>query len=118
MAMRIAVSSTGGGMEGEVSEHFGRCPEFVIVESEGAKIIKVERADNPYFQNHVQGAVPKFISSLGVNLMITGGMGPRAIEMFNSLGIDVIFGVSGRIGDVVERYLKGGLKSDENICEH
>ncbi|MEM3556024.1 MAG: NifB/NifX family molybdenum-iron cluster-binding protein [Candidatus Micrarchaeia archaeon] len=116
--MRIAISSDGGGMEGYVSEHFGRCPEFVIVESEGKEIKKMERVDNPYFNNHIPGEVPKFISSLGVKLMITGGMGPRAIEMFESLGVEVIVGVSGKIKEVVERYLKGELKADENICRH
>jgi predicted Fe-Mo cluster-binding NifX family protein len=116
--MRIALSSSGGGIEGEVAEHFGRCPEFVIVESKGGEIIKVERVDNPYFQNHVQGAVPKFISSLHVDLMITGGMGSRALAMFESLGIKIIFGIQGRIKDAVEKYLKGELKADENVCKH
>jgi len=118
MEMRIAISSMGGGMEGEVAEHFGRCPEFVIVESDGKGVKKVERVNNPYFGSHIPGAVPKFISSLGANLMITGGMGSRAVEMFESLGIKVIVGVSGRIGDVVEKYLRSELKPDDNICEH
>lgn len=116
--MRIAVSSNGGGMDGEVAEHFGRCPEFVIVESEGKEVKKMERVDNPYFKNHIPREVPKFISSLGVEVMITGGMGPRAIETFKSFGIEVIVGVNGRIKEVVERYLKGELKADENLCRH
>lgn len=116
--MRIAISCNGGGIEGEVAEHFGRCPEFVIVESEGKEIKKVEKVDNPYFHSHVPGEVPKFISSLGVNLMITGGMGRRAAEMFESLGVDIVVGASGKVKDVVEKYLNGELKPAENICSH
>ncbi|MFH1448386.1 MAG: NifB/NifX family molybdenum-iron cluster-binding protein [Candidatus Micrarchaeota archaeon] len=116
--MKIAVSSNGGGAGGEISGHFGRCPEFVIFDCENTGIIGVEQVQNPYFKEHVPDAVPKFISSLNADVMIAGGMGPRAVEIFGSMGIKVVLGTSGNIKKAVEAYLSGELVPDENTCTH
>jgi predicted Fe-Mo cluster-binding NifX family protein len=55
----------------------------------------------------------------GVNLIIAGGMGSRAQELFAEKGIKVVVGVSSDAPEnVVENYLKGVLSSGENICDH
>ncbi len=115
--MRIAVSSKGGE-NAEVSDHFGRCPEFLVFDCKNRNIVEVEHVSNPYFKNHVPGAVPGFISSLKADVMIAGGMGPRAVEMFSSAGIKVVLGASGDIKQTVEAYLSGDLIQDENACKH
>lgn len=60
---------------------------------------------------------PKVFSKVDISIkqqraevIIAGGMGPRAIEFFNQLGIEAITGASGRVADVVNSYLKGELK--------
>jgi predicted Fe-Mo cluster-binding NifX family protein len=109
--MRIAVSADSKqGLDSVVSPHFGRCPYFVLVNLEGQAVGKVQEVDNPFFGNHQPGQVPGFIASLGANVMLTGGMGGRAILFFEQYGIEGVTGAYGTVRQSVERYLGGELK--------
>ena len=105
------------GLNGQVSQHFGRCPSYVIVDVEGNEIKKTDIISNPYYENHVPGMVPKFISEQGVHVMIAGGMGPRAIDMFSNYGIQVVTGAIGNVGNVLKAYLQGEISGVEP-CKH
>lgn len=105
------------GLNGQISQHFGRCPNYLIVDVEGREIKKSEIISNPYYDNHVPGMVPKFISEQGVNVMIAGGMGPRAIDMFSNFGIEVVTGAIGNTGNVLMAYLEGQISGVEP-CKH
>ena len=107
--MKIAISTDNG----EVSEHFGRCPEFTIVEIEDSKVIKKEIIDNP---GHATGFLPKFFNEQGVKCVIAGGAGFRAQELFNEFGIELIIGIQGKIDDVIDSFVKGELKEGESLC--
>jgi len=98
------------GIQSEMSMHFGRCPFFMVVDVDGREVKKVEAVENPYFNGHVPGAVPQFINTLKVNAMIAGGMGPKAVDMFNGFGIEVATGVSGKVENVLNAYLDGRVK--------
>jgi predicted Fe-Mo cluster-binding NifX family protein len=109
--MRIAVSADNkDGLDSVVSPHFGRCPYFVLVDLDGHKVKEFREVDNPYFGNHRPGQVPALISSLGAHLMLTGGMGGRAIMFFQELGIEGVTGAYGTVLQSVERYLGGQLQ--------
>lgn len=95
------------GLEGEVSGHFGRCPFFVLVRVQNASVLTSDIVPNPHFGSHQPGAVPRFVHDLGANVIIAGGMGPRAIDMFHQFGIDVATGVIGPVGTVLDAYLRG-----------
>jgi predicted Fe-Mo cluster-binding NifX family protein len=108
---RIALSSEDNlGLDGMISAHFGRCPFYTMVNVEGDKILGFEVVKNPHYTNHQPGVVPQFIHSQKVNVMIAGGMGPMAIDLFNQFQIDVATGVQGKVRDVVEAYLRGEIK--------
>ena len=114
----VAVASEDDrGLSGEVSMHFGRCPFFTLVQVEGDQVVGARTLENPYFQAHQPGVVPQLIHTLGANVILAGGMGPRAIQMFHSFGIDVATGAVGRVDKVVAAYLKGTL-SGIIPCEH
>ncbi|NLN48938.1 MAG: dinitrogenase iron-molybdenum cofactor, partial [Clostridiales bacterium] len=70
--MKIAVASEGKN----VTEHFGHCENFNIFEAEGDKIVKSNSVPNP---GHKPGFLPNFLNDLGVNVIISGGMGGGAI---------------------------------------
>lgn len=109
--MRIAVSADNNeGLNSIVSPHFGRCPHFVLVDVEGQEIRDVQSVDNPYYGNHQPGQVPGFIASHGANVMLTGGMGGRAIMFFQQYGIEGVTGAYGTVKQAVEHYLGGQLK--------
>jgi predicted Fe-Mo cluster-binding NifX family protein len=109
--MRIAVSADNkNGLESVVSPHFGRCPYFVLVDVEGQEVKELREVDNPYYGNHRPGQVPALIDSLGANVMLTGGMGGRAIMFFQQFGIEGVTGAYGTVRQSVEQYLGGQLK--------
>jgi predicted Fe-Mo cluster-binding NifX family protein len=109
--MRVAVSADNrNGLDSVVSPHFGRCPHFVLVDLDEHDVREVQEVDNPYYGHHQPGQVPAFINGLGANVILTGGMGGRAIMFFQQFGIEGVTGAYGTVRQSVERYLGGGLK--------
>ena len=107
--MRIAVASEGN----KVTEHFGHCENFNIFDVENKEIIKSESVPNP---GHKPGFLPNFLNDLGVNLIISGGIGGGAITIFNDKKIEVVSGATGEAEAAVKSYLNGELKSTGSIC--
>jgi predicted Fe-Mo cluster-binding NifX family protein len=115
---RIALACDSGfGLESSVSPHFGRCPFYVLVDVADDQIAGFQVVDNPYYPNHQPGVIPQFIHSQKANVMIAGGMGPRAIDFFTQFGIDVATGAQGKVRDVIEAYLRGEIQGIV-ACEH
>ncbi|WP_303861083.1 NifB/NifX family molybdenum-iron cluster-binding protein [Alkalibaculum bacchi] len=110
--IKIAVAS-----ENEiVTEHFGHCVNFNIFEAENDQIIKSESIPNP---GHKPGFLPNYLNDMGINVVISGGMGGGAIDIFNEKGIEVIVGATGNAKATAEAYLQGSLKSTGSVChEH
>ena len=116
MNKRIAISANDNrGLESAVSDHFGRCPYFVIAEIEENTIKSVKAIDNPFYHSHRPGQVPAFIHSHQVDVMLTGGMGLRAMGFFQQYGIQPVTGASGTVQQTLHRYLNGEL-SDAQPC--
>ncbi len=116
--MRIAISvEDNRGLDSAVSHHFGRCPYFVLVDIEGEEIRETQVIDNPYFAQHQPGMVPGFIQSHKADVMISGGMGRRAIAFFQEYGIDIATGAAGTVQDTIDHYLAGNLNLAEPCRE-
>ena len=96
-----------------VSQHFGRCPSFTIVEVVNKRLEKQEVVQNP---GHHPGYLPQFFSSLNVRGIVCGGMGQRASDLFRDLGIDIFTGIEGRVAEVIERLVRGELKPGQSFC--
>lgn len=109
--MRIAIARDGQ----QVSEHFGHCQDFVIYELEDNKIINQYTLDNP--DEHEPGYLPDFLQSHDVNLIITGGIGGRAKQLFNQKGIQTISGVTGSVSQILDDYLAGKLVGTDETCQ-
>jgi predicted Fe-Mo cluster-binding NifX family protein len=108
--MRVAISTDGEF----VSQHFGRCPTFTIVDLQNGKVIAKEVVENP---GHEPGYIPQFLHERGVEAIIAGGMGMRATGFFDEFGIKAIVGISGKIDEVVEQIAKGTIKGGESLCK-
>ena len=110
--MKIAVASEGK----MVTEHFGHCEGFAIFETENNQIKGKEFTPNP---GHRPGFLPVFLHEKEVNVIISGGMGSGAVDIFNEKGIEVVTGASGDAETAVNNYLQGKLKSTGSVChEH
>ncbi len=115
---RIAVSADDArGLDSAVSPHFGRCPCFVVVDVDGQEVRGTEVVENPYYGRHQPGQVPQFISSQNVDVMLTGGMGRRAVAFFEQFGIEAVTGASGSVRHSLQRYLGGALEGAEPCRE-
>lgn len=108
--MRAAISTD----EEQVSAHFGRCISFTIVEIEHGKVVSKKVIDNP---GHQPGFLPQFLKKQGVDTVIAGGMGQRALKLFEQAGIKVIVGVEGTIEEVIDKLLRGTLRGGESLCK-
>ncbi|MDD2492760.1 MAG: NifB/NifX family molybdenum-iron cluster-binding protein [Bacilli bacterium] len=110
--IKIAVASENE----KVTEHFGHCINFNIFEVEDNRIVKQYSVENP---GHKPGFLPNYLNQLGINTIISGGMGSGAITIFNEKNISVVVGASGNAKAAVEAYLAGTLKSTGSVChEH
>jgi len=111
--MRIAIPTQGtAGLDDQVEEHFGRAQHYTLIDIENGEITDVQVLDVPYAE-HGPGDLPNWLHSQGVDVVLAWGMGPRAVEFFEQLGIEVITGATGRVREVVEGYLRGSLETIE-----
>lgn len=116
--MRIAVSVENNiGLESIVAHHFGRCPYFALVEVDQDQIQSVSIIENPFYASHQPGQVPGFIKEQNAEVMLSGGMGGRAIQFFSQFGIETATGASGTVEDTVTRFLDGKLKGASSCAE-
>ena len=109
--MRIAVASNGT----QVTGHFGHCENFIFFDVEDGKIVKEESVANP---GHKPGFLPNFLADNGAEVVISGGMGGGAVEIFNERNVEVIIGAEGDSRESVEMYLAGQLKSTGSVCHN
>jgi predicted Fe-Mo cluster-binding NifX family protein len=116
--MRIAVSADQDkGLESPVSHHFGRCPYYVLADLEQGEVQNVQTVANPFFNQHQPGQVPQFIHRHGAHVIITGGMGRRAIGFFQQYEIEPVTNAFGTVGQVLKEYLNGGLRGAQACRE-
>ncbi len=116
--MRIAISlQTDNGLDSIVAQHFGRCPYFALVDMEGNEVEEIEVIDNPFYAGHQVGQIPQFIHEQKADVMLSGGMGGRAIQFFEQLGIQAATGAAGTVRSTLENYLGGELREAAPCAE-
>lgn len=98
-----------------VSRHFGHTPEFLIVTVEDGREVSRKIEKSP---GHEPGLLPKIMASWGVTHVVTGGLGKRALDMFNERNIQVVSGVTGAVDEAIRAFLDGKLLAGENTCDH
>lgn len=104
--------------QGMLCLHFGHCEQFAVfdVDPEG-KVIKGKQMLDP--PRHEPGVLPRWLHEQGADVIITGGMGIRAQNLFSQNGIEVVVGAPAENPDeVVKAYLEGNLQTGSNICDH
>lgn len=96
-----------------VCPHFGHCETFAFYDTVSKSLNSIP---NP---GHEPGFLPGFLKEKGAELVIAGGMGGRAQDLFAAQGIQLIVGISGKVEDVIAQYEKDELKSSGAVCsEH
>jgi len=112
--MKIAIPLTAGRLSG----HFGHCEEFALIEADpGSKqIVNQTRVVPP---PHEPGVLPRWLHEQGAQVIIAGGMGRRALDLFAENGIAVHAGPEGASPeDLVQAFLNGALGTAAPTCGH
>lgn len=116
MTTRIAVPVLGDVM----CSHFGQCETFALfdVDLEAATIVSRRDLTPPH---HAPGVYPQWLAEQNVTLVLAGGMGGKARDLFADHDIQVMVGVGAPDSDpeaVVRSHLEGRLTAGNNLCDH
>lgn len=110
--MKIAIPTNNQ----KLTAHFGHCERFAIVDVDDHAIKHIEYVDPPV---HQPGVYPRFLASEGVNVILAGGMGQKAQDLFRQHNIEFVIGVrEGSPESLVKSYLENQLESGNNLCDH
>ena len=112
--MRIAIPI----VEGKLSMHFGHCEKFALVDAD-PETKQVQGIQEVAAPPHQPGLLPPWLAERGTDMIIAGGMGLRAQQLFSENGIRVVVGApSGSAQELAAAYLEGTLEAGDNICDH
>lgn len=110
--MKIAAACVGGKIFG----HFGHCETFVIFDAENGELTGETALPSP---GHKPGFLPNYLADRGVDVVLAGGMGGGAAEIFRGRGVEVVVGAEGDPRAAAQAYLRGELRSSGTFChEH
>ncbi len=110
--MKIAIAVD----QSQAANHFGHCQFFVVYEVDNCEIKDESIIENP---PHKKDFLPGFLKEKGINLVITGNIGQRAINLLEGFDIEVITGATGSSKDIIQKFLNDELVSTNSGCtEH
>jgi len=115
--LKICISTSEETLNSEIDPRFGRCKYFILIEIKEGEQLDIKSIKNI---GATQGSgagisAAEQISKLGVNVLITGDVGPKASNILNQLGIKVVK-ASGIAREAVSEYMENNeIKVEENI---
>jgi predicted Fe-Mo cluster-binding NifX family protein len=111
--MKIAIPASSDKLEANLDPRFGRCQYFLIVDSDSMDFNAIPNDSiNAAHGAGIQAA--QIIANMGVDVVITGNVGPNAFNVLFASGIKIVTGASGNIKDVIEKFKSGQLKEVKN----
>lgn len=116
--MKVCVTANGSTLESTLDPRFGRADYFVIVDTNTMEFEPVEnsaaQAAGGAGITSAQSVVDK-----GITVVITGNVGPNAMNVLKAGEIEIYKGLSASIKENVEKYNKGLLeKIDKTVPRH
>jgi len=106
--MKVCVTATVGDLNAQVDPRFGRCQYFVFVDSD---TMAIEAMPNEAIAAPggagIQAA--QTVVNKGVDVLISGNIGPNAFQVLSAAGVKVVTGAYGTVKEAVEMYKTGKL---------
>lgn len=109
--MKIAMPA----LNGQVNPHFGTTKEFAIVELENGKVKNTKIITSEGLQ-HNHGGIAAMIKNESIDVVIAGGIGGGMMDAMVQMGLKVVAGASGPVGQVAEAYAAGKLVPSTDLC--
>jgi len=107
--VKVCVSAVAETLDAQVDPRFGRCPYFVVVDSETMQFEAISNmASGAMGGAGIQAA--QIIAGRGVKVLITGNVGPNAFQALSASGIKIVTGAFGTVREAVEKFKKGELR--------
>jgi predicted Fe-Mo cluster-binding NifX family protein len=110
--MRVAVSSSGKTLDSQVDPRFGRCPFYIIID--------VDTMEHEVINNTSMSApsgagiaAAQLVTGRGIDVVLTGSVGPNATQVLSQAGVKIITGAQGSIRRAIEAFKKGDLKETQ-----
>ena len=111
--MKIGVSSTGSDLNAQVDPRFGRCSHFIIIDIDTMNFESISNESSMTSGGAgIQAA--QTVAKAGVEIVVTGNMGPNAFQTLSAAGIMVFTGANGTVKEAIEKYKKGELEKIES----
>jgi predicted Fe-Mo cluster-binding NifX family protein len=105
-----------GGLDDAVCDHFGRTPTFTVYDTDTKEVLVVRNRSE-----HMGGLgkPPEHVARTGAKVLICSGLGPKAIDMLGSFGIEVYVGACGTADEAIVMWREGKLRtaSMSNACK-
>lgn len=118
--MKICVTAGASGLDAPMDPRFGRCPFFVIVDTDSMSENSVANSNvNATSGAGIQAA--QEISKQGAVALVTGNVGPNAMQTLSAAGIEVYqYQGAGSVREVVEKFKRGELTkiADASVPAH
>lgn len=112
MNKKIAIPVEGGIL----CEHFGHCEYFYVADVNNNEIVQEELITPP---EHQPGLYPAWIASKGVSIVIAGGMGEKAKQLFRQHNINLYVGaIKKEPQELILDFIEGSLIVGANTCNH
>lgn len=107
--MKICVTAGAFGLDAPFDTRFGRCPFFTVVETDEMTVESIPNS----IAGPSRGAgmyAAQVVAGLGVAALITGKIGPNALQTLSAVGIGVYRQLEGTVGEAAELFKQGGLQ--------
>ena len=110
--MKVAVSANGRDLEASIDPRFGRCANFIIVDTDTMRFEVVDN-ESAALAGGAGIQAAQAIASQGAAVLITGNVGPNAVRTLSAAGIRIVTGQAGTVREAVEAYKAGGLNPSD-----
>ena len=111
--MKIAVTAKSNNLDSEIDPRFGRCSFFLIIETDTMSFDSISN-ESAMASGGAGIQAAQTVARAGVEIVITGNIGPNAFQTLSAAGIKVFTGANGTIKEVIEKYKKGELRKTES----
>ncbi|MBM7853958.1 putative Fe-Mo cluster-binding NifX family protein [Desulfohalotomaculum tongense] len=111
--MKIAISSQGDSTHSQVNPRLGRCEKFIIYDTDTGKNTAVDNGGR-LSSGGAGIATARMLADLGVNVVITGFVGPKAFAALKTAGIKVYTGAQGTVEESLQLYQQNKLEEAQS----
>lgn len=119
LSVRIVIPVEEAGLDARLAMHFGRAPYFTVIElSPDGRVLNQQTIPNESEHFGGVGRPPDRILSLKPDVVVTYGMGPRALSIFQAAGVAVLRADAETVREVIEAYMEDRLQELTEGCHH